>query len=85
MTVGTVQHDVEGTMAKTVVKALFGGGFAAIVVIILWGASLKSRLEALEKYSVSREEIVKLNGSMDLLRLEIQQLRTDIGNIRQGP
>jgi hypothetical protein len=85
MTVETVQHDVEGVMAKNVVKALFGGGLTAIIAFVLWAASTGSRLDALEKYSVSREEVVKLNGSMDLLRLEIQQLRTDIGNIRQGP
>ena len=46
---------------------------------------IDKRIEVLEQSSVKREEVVRLQGSMDLLRLEIQQLRSDIGALRERP
>lgn len=78
-------HDVEGFVAKGVLRWLIGTGLAVMMAAAVWAAVTDQRLNALEKTSVKPEEVVRLQGSMDLLSAEIKQLRVDIVSLRERP
>lgn len=75
----TIRTDeVDGYLAKNVVKWMVTVGIAGAFLAGGWAMNQNNRLDALEKHSVTREEAAKLQGSMDLLRFEITELRNEL-------
>lgn len=85
MTALATEAVVDQQVHRGIGKWAVSGGIGLIFMLGMWTAMIDKRIEVLEQSSVKREEVVRLQGSMDLLRLEIQQLRSDIGALRERP
>jgi hypothetical protein len=73
--------DMEGFLAKTVVKWIVGVGLALAFAAGAWAMDTRSRIVNLEQGQFTREEAAGLRSSLDLLRAEISYLRSDMNRI----